>query len=232
MCSRLTRSKWTENIHGQCERLANVLSTNNFRRTDEYPLGLPWNYHYAQSFFLASKIITIIKKFFSKNKAKDPGGSRKNTGMREIRKNAGFPARLRDGWHLCNSFIVSSESYIMKNITQNLNQDFPIVSPICQSNALVYLLCLTTVTASWDCKEVVMFWHWYVSPSSHSTASLRLVRWWVNRWDIAWHLQWCDTQPNVTFHSWQVTSTDVSESFLHPGSPPSRVLSTPQLCFS
>ena len=50
---------------GQCERLANVLSTNYFRCTDENPLL--WTYHYAQSFFLAPKMITIITKIcFSK----------------------------------------------------------------------------------------------------------------------------------------------------------------------
>ena len=55
--------EWLLHTHatfGQCERLANVLSTNYFRRTDENPLL--WAYHYAQSFFLAPKMITIIKK--------------------------------------------------------------------------------------------------------------------------------------------------------------------------
>ena len=80
---------------GQYERLANVLSTNYFRRTDENPLL--WTYHYAQSFFLAPKMITIIKKICFSNKAKNAGRSRKNAGMREIHKNAGFPAQLRDG---------------------------------------------------------------------------------------------------------------------------------------
>ena len=69
---------------------ATRLSTNYFRRTDENPLL--WPYHYAQSFFLAPKMITIIKNFFSQNKAKSAGRSRKNAGMREIHQNAGFPA--------------------------------------------------------------------------------------------------------------------------------------------
>ena len=30
-----------------------------------------------------------------------PQNKAKNAGMREIGWNAGFPARLRDGWHLC-----------------------------------------------------------------------------------------------------------------------------------
>ena len=36
-------------VWAMCERLANVLSTNYFRRTDENPLL--WTYHYAQRFF-------------------------------------------------------------------------------------------------------------------------------------------------------------------------------------
>ena len=43
----------------------------------------------------------LLRKFVSQNKAKNAGRSRKNAGMREIHQNAGFPARLRDGWHLC-----------------------------------------------------------------------------------------------------------------------------------
>ena len=65
----------THATFGQCERLANVLPTNYFRRTDENPLQ--WTYHYAQSFFLAPKMITIIKKICSQNKAKNAGRSRK-----------------------------------------------------------------------------------------------------------------------------------------------------------
>ena len=40
---------------------------------------------------------------FPRSKAKNAGRFRKNAGMREGRQNAGFPARLRDGWHLCIS---------------------------------------------------------------------------------------------------------------------------------
>ena len=43
----------------------------------------------------------LLRKFVSQNKAKNAGRSRKNAGMREIHQNAGFPAWLRDGWHLC-----------------------------------------------------------------------------------------------------------------------------------
>ena len=42
----------------------------------------------------------LLRKFVSQNKAKNAGRSRKNAGMREIHQNAGFPAQLRDGWHL------------------------------------------------------------------------------------------------------------------------------------
>ena len=35
-----------------------------------------------------------------RNKVRNAGRSGKNAGMREISQNAGFPARLRDGWHL------------------------------------------------------------------------------------------------------------------------------------
>ena len=95
---------------GQCERLANVLSTNYIRRTDENPLL--WSYHYAPSFFLAPKMIQLLRKFVSQNKAKNAGRSRKNAGMREIQQNAGFPARLRDGLHLW----YAHNMYIQKDI--------------------------------------------------------------------------------------------------------------------
>ena len=39
----------------------------------------------------------FYRNFVSQNKAKNAGRSRKNAGMREIDRNAGFRARLRDG---------------------------------------------------------------------------------------------------------------------------------------
>ena len=43
-----------------------------------------------------------FRRFFSPpKKPKNAGCFGKNAGMREITKFAGFPARLRDGWHLC-----------------------------------------------------------------------------------------------------------------------------------
>ena len=74
---------------GKCEWLANVLSTNYFRHTDENL--------YNFFLFLVPRIIPIFRNFVSQNEAKNAGCSRKNAGMREIDRNAGFPARLRDG---------------------------------------------------------------------------------------------------------------------------------------
>ena len=49
-----------------------------------------WNYCDFQQFLLF------------RNKARNAGRSGENAGMRQISQNAGFPARLQDGWHLCN----------------------------------------------------------------------------------------------------------------------------------
>ena len=76
----------THATFGQCERLANVLSTNYFRRTNENPLL--WTYHYAQSFVWRLKLSQLLRKFVSQNKAKNAGSSRKNAGMREIGERA------------------------------------------------------------------------------------------------------------------------------------------------
>ncbi len=43
-----------------------------------------------------NKLVQFLR-IVSQNKAKNAGRSRKNAGMRKIRQNAGFPARLRDG---------------------------------------------------------------------------------------------------------------------------------------
>ena len=50
--------------------------------------------------FWRQQLSQLVRKFASQNKAKNAGRSGKNAGMREIHQNAGFPARLRDGWHL------------------------------------------------------------------------------------------------------------------------------------
>ena len=41
----------------------------------------------------------LLRKCVSQNKPKNAGRSQENAGMRKIHQNAGFPARLRDGWH-------------------------------------------------------------------------------------------------------------------------------------
>ena len=48
--------------------------------------------------FWRQQLSQFVRKFVFQNKAKNAGRSGKNAGMREIglRKNAGFPARLRD----------------------------------------------------------------------------------------------------------------------------------------
>ena len=50
--------------------------------------------------FWRQKLSQFVRKFVSQNKTKNEGRSGENAGMREIHQNAGFPARLRDGWHL------------------------------------------------------------------------------------------------------------------------------------
>ena len=47
--------------------------------------------------FWRQQLSEFVRKIVSQNKAKNAGRSGKNAGMREIRQNAGFPARLRDG---------------------------------------------------------------------------------------------------------------------------------------
>ena len=59
----------------------------------------PTNTHKVS--FWRLKWSQLLRQFVSQNKAKNAGRSRKNAGMREIHQNAGFPTRLRDGWHLC-----------------------------------------------------------------------------------------------------------------------------------
>ena len=62
--------------------------------------------------FWRQKLSQFVWKFVFQNKAKNSGRSGKNAGMREIRKNAGFPARLQDGWHLwtlSNTFVPADQ---------------------------------------------------------------------------------------------------------------------------
>ena len=47
--------------------------------------------------FWRQQLSQLVRKFVSQNKAINAGRSGKNAGMREIRQNAGFPARLWDG---------------------------------------------------------------------------------------------------------------------------------------
>ena len=70
---------------------------------------------FSQSFFEQNvseqlKLLRFSAIFFQ-NKARNAGRSGENTGMREICQNAGFPARLRDGWHL--SMVTQVGSFIL-----------------------------------------------------------------------------------------------------------------------
>ena len=70
-------------------------AATSFRRTS---FVVQTKIFYAHNFFLAQKIIEICKKkIVYQNKAKNAGRCGGNAGMREIRQNAGFPTRLRDG---------------------------------------------------------------------------------------------------------------------------------------
>ena len=52
-------------------------------------------------------IVAIIREFdFSRNKGKHAGCSCENAGMREERRNAGFPERLLEGCRLCHIIII------------------------------------------------------------------------------------------------------------------------------
>ena len=85
-------------IRTPCERLANgPFGERPFGELFSSYKRKSFSVTLAHNFFLAPKIITFFRKFVSQNKAKNAGRSRKNAGMREISRNAGFPARLRDG---------------------------------------------------------------------------------------------------------------------------------------
>ena len=61
-------------------------------------LSLPFSQSsFEQNVSVERKLIAISRNFLFRNKARNAGRSRKNVGMREISRNAGFPARLRDG---------------------------------------------------------------------------------------------------------------------------------------
>ena len=70
---------------------------------------------FSQSFFEQNVSVQLKLLRFSailfQNKARNAGRSGENTGMREISQNAGFTARLRDGWHL--SMVTQVGSFIL-----------------------------------------------------------------------------------------------------------------------
>ena len=85
-------------VWAACERLGNVRTP--FRRTG---FVVQSKIRYSETNITHTKTIKLCKIFFSlKLKPKMRDVLEK---MREIRQNAGFPARLRDGWHLCIGFI-------------------------------------------------------------------------------------------------------------------------------
>ena len=94
-----------------------------------------------------------------RNKARNAGRSRKNAGMRERSQNAGFPARLREGWHLCYEelyycslgnlnliikglLLTSRRAYKLTNFQHNL------------FNLMLYLLLICYVPYIWKCVRV------------------------------------------------------------------------------
>ena len=80
-------------------------------------LTATWFYHWRFRRAFSNKISPYswnycdFQRFFFQNKARNAGRSGENTGMREISQNAGFPARLRDGWHL--SMVTQVGSFIL-----------------------------------------------------------------------------------------------------------------------
>ena len=66
-----------------------------------------WRYYWRFRRAFSNKMSPYSKNYCDfqrfllfRKKARNAGRFRKNAGMREISQNAGFPARLRDGWHL------------------------------------------------------------------------------------------------------------------------------------
>ena len=80
-------------------------------------LTATWFYHWSSRRAFSNKMSPYswnycdFQRFFFQNKARNAGRSGENTGMREISQNAGFPARLRDGWHL--SMVTQVGSFIL-----------------------------------------------------------------------------------------------------------------------
>ena len=80
-------------------------------------LTATWFYHWRFRRAFSNKMSPYswnycdFQRFFFQNKARNAGRSGENTGMREISQNAGFPARLRDGWHL--SMVTQVGSFIL-----------------------------------------------------------------------------------------------------------------------
>ena len=85
---------------GRTRRLGSVGGGTSFRRTSFVVqtkiLYCETTIAHKMSFW-RQKLSQFVRKLVSQNKAKNAGRSWKNAGMREIRQNAGFPARLRDG---------------------------------------------------------------------------------------------------------------------------------------
>ena len=61
--------------------------------------------------------LKLLRFSLFQNKARNAGRSDKNAGMREISQNAGFPARLWDGWHLCVWDIIIEQTVLSNSIT-------------------------------------------------------------------------------------------------------------------
>ena len=98
---RAPGERWIETVIS----LTFVVSANNLDCIDENLICEPRNTSKMSSW--RGKVSRFQIIFSSRNSAKNAGRSSKNAGMWERCQNAGFPARLRDGWHLCYSVEVS-----------------------------------------------------------------------------------------------------------------------------
>ena len=77
-----------------------------------------------------------FRRFFSPpKKPKNAGCFGKNAGMRETTKFAGFPARLRDGWHLwmhdVRCMMPMMHSWFMKWVTCSFKKNYNIKNSQC-----------------------------------------------------------------------------------------------------
>ena len=100
--SFLFRQRWRELRRPRC--LGNMNSWRTFFRRPSFVVQTKILFCETtitlKISFWCQKLSQFVRKIVSQNKAKNAGRSGKNAGMREIRQNAGFPARLREGWHL------------------------------------------------------------------------------------------------------------------------------------